>query len=223
MVGIYTFPIITLLGFVLSSIWLVFFLLEDRAKPEPRLLITKTFAIGMISAFAAIGMEKLFGLLCSCLSVEEYSILSISGNALIEEVIKFAVVFIFVGASRHFDEPIDRMIYMITAALGFATVENFFFFSTAASIAELAGITILRFVGATLMHALSSGMLGYFWAKQRLFIGVVVATVIHTVFNFLILASGPERWPIVFLLLLSFILFYEFDKIKQYYHERKKY
>lgn len=223
MVGIYTIPIITLLGFTLSSIWLVFFLLEDRAKPEPGLLITKTFAIGMISAFAAIGVEKLFGFLCSCLSVEDYSVLSISGNALIEEIIKFAVVFIFVGASKHFDEPIDRMVYMITAALGFATVENFFFFSTAASVTELAGITVLRFVGATLMHALSSGMLGYFWARQRLFIGITVATIVHTVFNFLILAFGPERWPVVFLLLISFILFYEFDKIRQYYYERKKY
>lgn len=177
----------------------------------------------MISALAAVATEKAFGICCTALKLSEYSLFSLSGNALIEEFIKLAVVFVFISASKYFDEPVDRMIYMIVAALGFATVENFFFLSNAVSVTELAGLSILRFVGATLMHALASGILGYMWAKKKLLWGLIVATAIHTGFNYLILAKGPEMWPTAFLLLIAFILFYEFDRIKQYYYERKKY
>jgi len=218
----YILPIAVFIGFALSSAWLVFFLLEDRKKPEPKLMITKTFVIGMVSALAAAGIEKFFGALCAFLSISDYSIISLSGNAFIEELIKFIVVFVFVSASKYFDEPVDRMIYMITAALGFATVENFFFLSSAATATELAGLSILRFVGATLMHALSSGILGYMWAKKKLIGGIVMATGIHTLFNYLVLTKGPETWPTAFLLFVAFILFYKFDRIKTYYERKKR-
>lgn len=218
----YAVPSAIFIGLALSSIWLVFFLLEDKDKPEPKLLITKTFIIGMISALAAAAIEKIFGLLCVDLGLSDYSLFSLSGNAFIEEFIKFVVVFVFISASKYFDEPVDRMIYMIAAALGFATVENFFFLSNAVSISELAGLSILRFVGATLMHALASGALGYMWARRKIISGLVIATAIHTAFNYLVLEKGPELWPTGFLLLIAFILFYEFDRIKRYYYERKK-
>lgn len=218
----YAIPSAIFIGLALSSIWLVFFLLEDKEDPEPKLIITKTFIIGMISALAAAAIEKVFGELCVNLQFSDYSLFSLSGNAFIEEFIKFLVVFIFISASKYFDQPIDRMIYMISAALGFATVENFFFLSNALSVTELAGLSVLRFVGATLMHALASGVLGYAWARRRIIIGIILATVIHVIFNFLVLTKGPELWPTGFLLLISFILFYEFDRIKKYYYERKK-
>ncbi|MDD4931096.1 MAG: PrsW family glutamic-type intramembrane protease [Candidatus Colwellbacteria bacterium] len=218
----YILPISIMLGLFLSSIWLVFFLLEDRNKPEPKLAITKTFFFGMISAMAAAALEKGFSVFCAGAAIHDYSILSLTGNSLIEELIKFIVVFVFISASRDFDEPVDRMIYMIVAALGFATTENFFFLSNATTISELAGLSIMRFIGATLMHSLSSGMLGYAWAKGKLLLGLVIATIVHTIFNFLILEKGPETWPTAFLLFVAFILFYEFDRIKQYYYERKK-
>jgi RsiW-degrading membrane proteinase PrsW (M82 family) len=111
---------------------------------------------------------------------------------------------------------------MIVAALGFAVTENFFFIMSASSTQEIVSLSVLRFVGATLMHALSSGMLGYFWAKKKLFRGIVIATAIHTLFNLIVLNTGPEFYPTVFLIFIAFILFYQFDKIKEYYHEKQK-
>lgn len=218
----YIIPLSALLGFILSSVWLVFFLLEDKEKPEPKTAITKTFILGILSALAAVGIEKLFSVAAPLFGIAEYSVLSIGANALIEELVKFLTVFIFVSHSRYFDEPIDRMVYMITAALGFAVAENFFFLINASTPEELIGISILRFIGATLMHSLSSGILGNFWAKEKILSGIAFATVIHVIFNLLVLNFGPEFYPTIFLVLIAFILFYQFDKIKTYYYEKQK-
>jgi len=215
----YLLPISIVIGFGLSAIWLVFFLLEDKDKPEPGLLITKTFAIGMISALGAAALERLFSVSNPVLGITEYSVLSLGVNAFIEEFVKFLVVFVFISRSRFFDEPIDRMVYMITAALGFAVTENFFFLMNASSTEEIVGLSVLRFIGATLMHALSAGILGYFWAKKKLIFGLAIATIIHTLFNILVLNLGPEFYPTSFLIFIAFILFYEFDKIKMH-HEK---
>jgi RsiW-degrading membrane proteinase PrsW (M82 family) len=218
----YIIPLSALLGFILSSVWLVFFLLEDKEKPEPKTAITKTFILGILSALAAVGIEKLFSVAAPLFGIAEYSVLSVGANALIEELVKFLTVFIFVSHSRYFDEPIDRMVYMITAALGFAVAENFFFLINASTPEELIGISILRFIGATLMHSLSSGILGNFWAKEKILSGIAFATVIHVIFNLLVLNFGPEFYPTIFLVLIAFILFYQFDKIKTYYYEKQK-
>jgi RsiW-degrading membrane proteinase PrsW (M82 family) len=218
----YILPISVFIGFLLSSIWLVFFLLEDKEKPEPKSAITKTFVFGIISALAAAGLEKLFSLGAPLIGIAEYSITSIGINAFIEELVKFLVVFVFISRSCCFDEPVDRMVYMITAALGFAVAENFFFLMNAATAEEVIGLSVLRFIGATLMHALASGLLGYMWARRKLLFGLILATAIHAIFNLLVLGFGPEFYPTVFLVLIAFILFYQFDKIKAYYHEKQK-
>jgi len=214
-------PVSVFLGFFLSAIWLVFFLLEDKQKPEPKIAITKTFILGMASALVAAGISKAFLYIAPALGVLDYSVMSIGVHALIEELVKFLAVFIFISQTRHFDEPIDRIIYMITAALGFAVVENFFFIMGAASLAEIIKISVLRFIGATLMHSLSSGILGSMWAKGRLLLGIALATIIHIIFNLLILDFGPKFYPTVFLVFVAFVLFYEFDRIKTYYYEKQ--
>jgi len=217
----YLLPISVFIGFGLSAIWLIFFLLEDKEKPEPGSAITKTFSLGMISAFAAAALERFFSVSNPALGITEYSVLSLGINAFIEEFVKFAVVLVFISKSKFFDEPIDRMVYMITAALGFAVTENFFFLMNASSAEEIIGLSVLRFIGATLMHALSAGILGYFWARKKLLLGLLLATIIHTLFNLFILNLGPELYPSIFLVFIAFILFYEFDKIKMYYEKQK--
>ncbi len=217
----YIFPISVFLGFFLSAVWLVFFLLEDKKKPEPKSAITKTFVLGMVSALVAAGISRGFLFIAPFLGILDYSMMSISVHALIEELVKFLAVFIFISQTCHFDEPIDRIIYMITAALGFAVVENFFFIMSATSLVEIIIISVFRFIGATLMHSLSSGILGSMWAKGRLLLGIILATIIHIIFNLLILDFGPKFYPTVFLVLVAFVLFYEFDIIKTYYYEKQ--
>lgn len=222
MVSSYILPASIFIGFAISSVWLIFFLLEDRSKPEPRYMITKTFSLGMAAALVAAIIEKTFMTFGDHLGWSALSFPIISGNALIEELIKFLAVFIFISATKYFDEPIDRMIYMIVSALGFAAAENFFFLSSMTSTKEFFSIAILRFIGATLMHSLASGILGYAWARKFAVLGLIAATIIHIIFNYIIIGFGAMIYPTVYLVGVAFILFSEFDRIKSYYYERKR-
>lgn len=150
--------------------------------------------------------------------------------AIIEEVFKFLAVYLVVRKSRFFDEPIDAMIYMITAALGFAMVENIAVALNASNIQEAIGAMTLRFVGATLLHALTSGIVGYYWAKSlilknRFLVvgrwsliikGFALASLLHMIFNYLILISEEQIliYPTIFLIIIALFIFWDFERLK---------
>jgi RsiW-degrading membrane proteinase PrsW (M82 family) len=144
----------------------------------------------------------------------------LSGKYGIEEFFKFGAARLVID--RHaadFDEPVDAMIYLVVAALGFAAVENV---AAAAKAQEIVFETAtLRFIGATLLHTLSSGLFGYYWAKSilerkpaYLFTGFALATLLHTVFNYLILRYEPAVIPTAFLIIAALFILYDFEKLK---------
>ena len=123
-----------------------------------------------------------------------------------EELIKYVMARLTVLHKHEDDEPIDSVIYMVTLALGFAAAENTLFL-----LSPLSGDTImqtiltgdLRFVGATLLHVLSSAVIGvalalsfYKSKKQKrhyIVVGVILAAALHATFNFLILNTPEEH------------------------------
>jgi len=82
----------------------------------------------------------------------------------------------------------------------------------------------LRFVGANLLHALSSGIIGFFWAlfllkkkKSYLYWGLVLGIALHFFFNLAIIKFGGIA---VFLVSLGLFfvtigLLWAFDLLKQ--------
>lgn len=193
-------------------------------------MILKTFLFGAVSVFFALVFQKFYLKILGDFEFFKYSFVSFLIFALIEEVIKFLAVYLAVYKSDFFDEPVDAMIYMMTAAMGFAAVENIF---AAAGGAEkgilnldmVFGILVLRFIGATLLHALSSMIIGYYWAKNftrrildikyQMLFGLMAAVLLHTFFNFLILKySSLAIYPIIFLVIAALFIFWDFEKIK---------
>ncbi len=211
------------LGLLPSFAWLIFFLKED-VHPEPKKMISRAFIAGALVAFVAVGLQLLLRNILQSFQIDEYHLVSFSLFGFIEEALKFLAAYLVVRKSRFFDEPIDAMIYMITAALGFAMVENIAVMSNIEILSEAFGIITLRFVGATLLHALSSGFVGYYWAKGLLGIGnwkleivkgIVFATILHMVFNYLILISKEIIiYPIIFLTIAALFIFWDFERIK---------
>ena len=212
-----------ILGLLPSFAWLIFFLKED-VHPEPKKMISRAFIAGALVAFVAVGLQLLLRNILQSFQIDEYHLVSFSLFGFIEEALKFLAAYLVVRKSRFFDEPIDAMIYMITAALGFAMVENIAVMSNIEILSEAFGIITLRFVGATLLHALSSGLVGYYWAKGLLGIGnwkleivkgIVFATLLHMVFNYLILISKEIIiYPIIFLTIAALFIFWDFEKIR---------
>jgi len=189
-------------------------------------MILKVFLAGVLVAAPAVilemGIFKLFGGLG--LGQRPTDILDVFlGVALVEELIKFLAVWLLAVKNREFDEPVDAMIYMITVAMGFAAIENvliLFQLGPAFFWDKTLEISIFRFLGATFLHALASGLIGYFLARSLcakdkwnfvLIAGIAIATLLHGLYNFSIMKlEGNLKFLIPFLLLLGLAIFISF-------------
>ena len=177
-----------------SFIWLLFYLRKD-AHPESNRMILKVFIWGMLAALPAVFIQLGFFDLSFPPLVNVFI-----GVALVEESLKYLVVRQKVLTSSELDEPLDIQLYMIIAALGFAALENILkFFSPDIfnlGLAETLVVAGFIFISSTFLHALVSGMLGYFLAlscsepKKKwhlLILGFSLATVWHGLYNFAIM------------------------------------
>lgn len=210
------FAIAALGGIVPALVWLWFWLREDRATPEPRGLVALSFAAGMAVVFFVLPLQQL---VVSTLSfttdiarvlAEQFSLVAPSSDqvqtflwAATEEIAKFATVALIALHSRHFDEPIDAVIYLITAAIGFTAMENTLYLlkdlshDGGAVLALLNGN--LRFIGATILHIASSAIVGLtlaftfygprFLKIAAVTIGLLIATLLHAYFNLSIMET----------------------------------
>ena len=195
----YTDIILALAGGVIPAlVWLWFWLREDRLHPEPRLMLLLAFLTGMLAVPLVIPFEK-----AAYDFAGANSLLLFFLWAAIEEITKFGLAYLTVLKNRAVDEPMDTVIYMITVALGFSAVENALFLLTPFTNGNFLGGLVtgdLRAMGATLLHVTSSATIGLFMAfsfyrdgrlkKQFLLWGVILAILLHTLFNLFIIAGG---------------------------------
>ncbi len=152
------------------------------------------------------------------------------GIGFVEEMFKYFVVKKMVLSHREFDEPVDVMIYMIVAALGFAALENLLILLPMAArfqFFDVAFVSVFRFVGATFLHALASGLIGYYLAlslcqtKSRLKLmtqGIVIATLLHGLYDLSIMKiEGSFKFILPVIILMGLIIFVTmgFQKVKK--------
>ena len=219
-------------GLAPSIIWLLFYLRKD-SHPESNKMILKIFFYGMLAALPAalieMGIFETFNKLnFSSILVTILNIFI--GVALVEEILKYLVVKEKVLNNPEFDEPLDAMLYMIIAALGFAAVENvliLFPLVPTFLIGEALAIISFRFVGATFLHALCSGLVGYFLAlsflktrrrTELILMGLGIAIVLHGFYNFSIMLMKEEVRliiPIIILTGLAVVISFGFKKLKK--------
>jgi len=219
-----TFIYALLAGLIPAFLWLFFWLREDRLHPEPRLLIFIAFLGGMLAVPLVLPFEQYV----NSHITGRFSILT--SWAFIEEFAKYLLGFLLVLRQKAVDEPIDPLMYMITIAIGFAALENTFFILKPL----IAGDTLrtivtsdLRFIGATLLHVVSSAVIGVsmalpFYRKGltkglSLMIGIIIATALHTAFNFYIMQDQGNSAFTVFLCVWAavVILMLLFEEVKR--------
>jgi len=215
-----------ILSLVPGFAWLFFYLQEDL-HPEPKRLLALTFLAGMASAPFALVAEIFIGPIINGLLTAGAAPLYLITLGFIEEITKFCAAYLAVRKNPAFDEPVDAMIYMVVAAMGFATVENIGAiaggkFSQTALLSSVFTVTSIRLVGATLLHSLASALLGYYWAisirefgsKKYLVFGILAATVLHAAFNYFIIIFGNIMYAIIFLTVVGFFVLGDFEKLK---------
>lgn len=199
--------------------WVWFYLRKDRAHPEPKKLIIKVFLWGMLATIPAIAIE---------LAIDYFIPYSASGSFWVvvfstllvvapsEEYLKYLVVKEKIYSHPEFDEPVDGIIYAVVAGLGFASLENILVVFT-----EGGEAVLLRFATATLMHALTTGIVGFYLAmakfaptnlppqkyyRRQVTTGLVIAIILHSVYNIVVATDTPFALIILTVLLLGMYL-----------------
>jgi RsiW-degrading membrane proteinase PrsW (M82 family) len=112
--------------------------------------------------------------------------------AFIEELVKFAAVRLFAYRSAKFDEAMDGVIFGITAAMGFAAVENVGYVFQFGG-----GIAIFRAFVSVPGHAFYGAIIGYYLGESKVHRnpwlvvwGLAIAIALHAVFDTLAQTSG---------------------------------
>src|SRR3989344_3740542 len=185
-------------GIIPSFLWLWFWLQEDKKKPEPTGLLAACFLAGIISVALILPLEK---------------------------IITFWAPPLFFKKPPPPAQPIDWPIYFITTALGFAAIENILFLIKPFSLNQaVVGLLTgqLRFLGATLLHTVASGIVGIAYGlsmntgrwKRKIYvlIGLACAIALHSAFNFFIMDDSSENiikifgflWVVTIIIMLLF-------------------
>ncbi|MEK7650389.1 MAG: PrsW family glutamic-type intramembrane protease [Patescibacteria group bacterium] len=222
---------LALLGGILPAlVWLLFWLREDADHPEPRALVAGLFLGGAAAVVPTYLTQELLRLVFN-LSIDNHLVVTVLAWAASEEIIKFLIVAALALRTRYFDEPLDAMIYLITVALGFAAAENALFVLNVMQDPNSLAVDLwrngnFRFIGATIAHTVSSATVGIAIAlafcerrgKQilALLAGLAVATVLHALFNYLIINSTGAEVMKIFILFwaLAIVIIYLFEKVK---------
>jgi protease PrsW len=201
----YPFTLSFLLGLIPALAWLWFWLKED-IHPEPAKMITLSFLGGMVAVVLVLPIQQL---------VLNYfagqTNLQFFLWAALEELFKFGVVYWIALKRSVTDEPVDCIIYMIVCALGFGALENTFFLFGLVHSGDFFGAFItgnMRFIGAGLLHIISSGTVGiclalaFYKSKTKKYlytiIGIIIAVILHTSFNIYIMNSATSNIFLIF-------------------------
>lgn len=222
-----TFVFSILAGVIPSFIWLWFWLHEDNLHPEPRTLVGGAFIGGIFAVLIAVIAEKFIGDIISDATLK-YTLW-----AAVEELTKFIIVGFIALRSREYDEPIDAMIYCIAVALGFAALENMLFILSPISNGDIIQSVVtgnMRFIGATLVHVVSSATVGFaiglaFYRDYStkfffLIAGLSSAIALHTAFNLSIINSDATATLKIFAwvwaaIVILIIMFEEIKAVRQ--------
>ena len=196
----YPFFLAFILGLIPALIWLWFWLKED-IHPEPAKMITLSFIGGMVAVILVLPLQQL---IYDYVKTDEYTPFLLW--ATLEELFKFLMVYFIALSRRVTDEPVDTIIYMIVSALGFVALENTFFLIDQIHAGDLFGIIVtgnMRFIGASLLHIISSGTIGIFMAisfyknqiQKNIYLvfGIVLAIALHTSFNISIMKISENN------------------------------
>ena len=178
------------------GIWLFVCLRLDRSAPEPRSQIFRVFLLG---ALVTIPLMLITGnltnwseknlLLGSFLAIFFSSFLI---DGLFEEFGKYIVFRLGVYQIRHFNQVRDGFIYGMTLGLGFAFSENILYGFLSPNIWSGTSLILLRGLTTTLIHFLSGGIIGYYWAlvkfnpkfsKYLSLKGLFLAFLLHGLYN----------------------------------------
>lgn len=219
-----------LLATILPSILIIlFFVYSDKFK-EPKGEILKVFFYGILIIIPAYFLNTyLYAFWYNNFRVSEGLISSFLTAAPVEEGLKLSILYFFVYKMKDFNEPIDGIVYGVTASLGFATLENFYYVYLLADYFETSSMSlaILRSFSAVPAHAVFGVFMGYFFMKyvfikkgDNLLFAFIVPFVLHGCYN--LFASSNFIVSLGLVLVSWIIALRMFSRLKKTQKDKKR-
>ncbi|NLM39159.1 MAG: PrsW family intramembrane metalloprotease [Firmicutes bacterium] len=186
-------PYIILAAVLPGLFWVWYFQRRDPYDREPWPMLLKAGVFGAVAVLPAIALEYPFrSFLQGEVSWLTAFWVSFGVVGVGEELVKMVAVYAASYSSEHFNEPVDGIIYAVTAGLGFSVVENVLYISSF-------GLSIapLRAVVASLAHASFSGIAGYYVGRAKfspnpwgeLALGLFWSAILHGVYDFVLITQ----------------------------------
>lgn len=200
----------------------LFVYLKDDEK-EPISLLARLFICGILSVslvylftYSLQFLVPFFRVMprSGYLRLFIYTFVSI---ALIEEVSKFIMAYIFGYKDKNFNQPYDIVIYTVFVSLGFACLENIIYV-----LQNGYANAILRAITAVPIHACYGIFMGYYLALARLskkhrvkriqiknmIFSIIVPVFLHTLYDYLIFLNDPF---FILVVMIVIVLMYYFS------------
>jgi len=207
----------SILSAVIPTLLIIYYFDTSDKYPEPWRYLIATFALGVatvipIFIFGYFARDYIVNL--SDPVFRAFSI-SLFLAAIPEELLKFAVVFFFCLRLKAFDEPMDGLVYGVTASLGFATFENIMYVMNGGILTSIA-----RAITAVPSHAIDGAIMGYYLAQWKfsgknksyyLFMAIFGPILLHFTYDFILfLMDAYQNSEVVignlFLTFIGFII-----------------
>jgi len=175
-----------------------YFYHKDQVGRKSKRLLIKIFLLGIIYTLPVYGLEQIVSLINQQFKGSQilfYLFESFVVAGLCEEYIKLRIVKKYAYPTDHFRQVYDGIMYTVTASLGFACMENIVYvINGTLSTALNRGFT------AVPMHAISSGMMGYYIGRARfasttkdehvfMATGLWIAIFIHGIYDLLVMIA----------------------------------
>ena len=129
---------------------------------------------------------------------------------------------------KDFNEPIDGIVYGVTASLGFATLENFYYVYLLADYFQTSSMSlaIARSFSAVPAHAVFGVFMGYFFMRytfikkgDNLFFAFIIPFVLHGCYNLFV---ASNFYVSLFLIFIAWIIALKmYSKLKKIQSNKK--
>jgi protease PrsW len=196
-------------GFALLS----YFYLKDEYDSEPISVVLRTFVYGALLVLPIMFVQHVLGVENLIHSDWIDAFLS---SSMLEEFVKWFILFYVIYQYAAFDEPFDGIVYGASVSLGFATAENIFYL-----IANGVEHAFTRALLPVSSHALFGVIMGFYISKAKftnglkykwIFLSLVVPIGLHGFYDYILISQ--ENWIFVIFPFMIFLWWLALRKVK---------
>jgi protease PrsW len=192
---------------------LSYFYLKDEYDSEPISVVLRTFVYGALLVLPIMFIQYVLGVENLIHSDWIDAFLS---SSMLEEFVKWFILFYVIYQYAAFDEPFDGIVYGASVSLGFATAENIFYL-----IANGVEHAFTRALLPVSSHALFGVIMGFYISKAKftnglkykwIFLSLVVPIGLHGFYDYILISQ--ENWIFVIFPFMIFLWWLALRKVK---------